>query len=171
MVGRRRAWLDLRGVSRADSQRSAPEIRENKMKSNPLTPELYVSHFQKSFDFYTKILDFTVEYQRENPLFAFLFYQGSHLMIQELDPQEDETFITGSFEYPLGRGINFQIETDNVQKLYAALKAYDYPLRREIKDSWYQVGNVLHGCRQILVQDPDGYLLRFSQDIGEKPAS
>lgn len=139
------------------------------MKFNPLTPELYVSHFQESFDFYTKILGFTVEYQRENPLFAFLSYQGSHLMIQELDPQEDEAFITGSFEYPLGRGINFQIDTDNVQKLYDALKTYDYPLRREIKDSWYQVGNVLHGCRQILVQDPDGYLLRFSQDIGEKP--
>jgi hypothetical protein len=60
---------------------------------------------------------------------------------------------------------------DNVQKLYASLKAYTYPLRREIQDSWYQVGNVLHGCRQILVQDPDGYLLRFSQDIGEKSAS
>jgi catechol 2,3-dioxygenase-like lactoylglutathione lyase family enzyme len=141
------------------------------MKFNPLIPELYVSHFQESFDFYTKILAFTVEYQRENPLFAFLSYQGSHLMIQELDPHEDKAFITGRFEYPLGRGINFQIDTDNVQKLYASLKAYTYPLRREIQDSWYQVGNVLHGCRQILVQDPDGYLLRFSQDIGEKSAS
>ena len=90
-------------------------------------------------------------------------------MIQEFDPREDEAFITGSFEHPLGRGINFQIETDNVQKLYASLKTHDYPLRREIKDSWYQVGNVLHGCRQILVQDPDGYLLRFSQNIGTKP--
>lgn len=139
------------------------------MKFQPLTPELYVSHFSESFDFYTKILNFTAEYQRENPLFAFLSYQGSHLMIQELDPQEDEAFITGKFEYPLGRGINFQIETDNVQKVYASLKAHDYPIRREIKDSWYQVGHVLHGCRQILVQDPDGYLLRFSQDIGVQP--
>jgi catechol 2,3-dioxygenase-like lactoylglutathione lyase family enzyme len=141
------------------------------MQFNPLIPELYVSHFQKSLDFYTKISGFNVEYQRENPLFAFLSYQGSHLMIQELDPQEDEAFITGSFEYPLGRGINFQIETDNVQELYASLKAYAYPIRRGIQDSWYKVGNVLHGCRQILVQDPDGYLLRFSQDIGEKLAT
>jgi catechol 2,3-dioxygenase-like lactoylglutathione lyase family enzyme len=139
------------------------------MKSHPLTPELYISHFQESFDFYTKILDFTVEYQRENPLFAFLSYQGSNLMLQDLDPHEDEAFITGSFEYPLGRGINFQIDTDNVQKVYDSLKKHDYPLRRERKDSWYKVGNVLRECRQILVQDPDGYLLRFSQDIGEKP--
>jgi len=139
------------------------------MKSQPLTPEFYVSHFQESFDFYTKILNFTVEYQREHPLFAFLSYQGSHLMIQEFDPHEDEAFLTGSFEYPLGRGINFQIKTDNVQNVSASLKAHDYPLRREIQESWYQVGHVLHGCRQLLVQDPDGYLWRFSQDIGEKP--
>ncbi|MDQ2718013.1 MAG: VOC family protein [Chloroflexota bacterium] len=112
-----------------------------------------------------------MEYQRENPLFAFLSYQGSHLMIQELDPHEDEAFITGSFEYPFGRGINFQIDTDNVQKLYDSLKEHNYPLRRDIKDSWYKVGSVLRGCRQILVQDPDGYLLRFSQDIGEKSAN
>lgn len=139
------------------------------MKSHPLTPELYVSHFQKSLDFYTTILGFTVEYQRENPPFAFLSYQGSHLMIQEIDPHEDEAFITGNFEYPLGRGINFQIETDDVQNVCDALRASDYPLRRALQDSWYQVGHVLRGCRQILVQDPDGYLLRFSQGIGEMP--
>lgn len=139
------------------------------MKSNFLNPELYVTDFQKSLDFYTKILGFEVEYQRTDPLFVFLSYNGSHIMIQELDPNEDEEFITGKFEYPLGRGVNFQINTDNVQKLSNSLKENNYPLRRDVKDSWYKVGNILSGCRQILVQDPDGYLLRFSQNIGEKP--
>jgi lactoylglutathione lyase len=139
------------------------------MTSPPLTPELYVSHFQRSLEFYTKTLGFTVEYQREDPLFAFLSYQGSHLMIQEFDPREGAAFITGSFEYPLGRGINFQIETDDIHCVHDALRASNYPLRREMQDSWYQVGHVLRGCRQILVQDPDGYLLRFAQNIGEKP--
>lgn len=138
------------------------------MKSNSLKPELYVSDFQKSLDFYTKILDFTVEYQRTNPLFAFLSYQGSQLMIQEVDPNEDKTFITGTYEYPFGRGINFQIETDNVEKLVESLKSHNYPLRRELQDSWYKKGNILSGSRQILVQDPNGYLLRFSQDLGER---
>lgn len=41
------------------------------MKSNPLKPELYVTDFKKSLQFYTEILGFTIEYQRENPLFAF----------------------------------------------------------------------------------------------------
>lgn len=140
----------------------------NLMKSNPLKPELYVTDFQKSLNFYTKILCFTVEYQRDNPSFASLSYQGSQLMIQEIDPNEDKAFITGTYEYPLGRGINFQIDTNDVQKLSDSLKEQNYPLRRDIKDSWYKVENALSGCRQILVQDPDGYLLRFSEDLGKK---
>jgi lactoylglutathione lyase len=140
------------------------------LKSNHLEPELYVTDFEKSLDFYHNILGFKIEYQRDNPPFAFLSYQGSNVMIQELDPNEDKAFITGDFEYPFGRGINFQIDTENVQRLNDSLKDRNYPLRRPIQDSWYKVGNVLRGCRQILVQDPDGYLLRFSQGIGEKPA-
>ncbi|MBI4039069.1 VOC family protein [Candidatus Daviesbacteria bacterium] len=118
------------------------------MKSNPIKPELYVSNFQKSLDFYTKILGFNVEYQRTDPLFAFLSYQGSHLMIQELDLNEDKTFITGSYEYPLGRGINFQIDTDEVEQIAQSLKSHNYPLRKDIQDSWYKKGNILSGCLQ-----------------------
>ncbi len=140
------------------------------MKSSQLVPELYVTDFKKSLQFYTESLGFTIEHQRENPSFAFLSHQGSKLMIQELDPNEDKAFITGNYEYPLGRGINFQIDTDNVEGLAKSLKSQNYPLRRELQDSWYKKGNMLTGCRQILVQDPDGYLLRFSEDIGEKPA-
>lgn len=138
------------------------------MKSNPLKPELYVTDFQKSFNFYKNILGFTVEYRREHPSFAFLSYQGSQIMIQELDPNEDKAFITGPYEYPFGRGINFQINTDNIEKLAESLKSSNYPLKRDIQDSWYKKGDIYSGSRQILVQDPDGYLLRFSQDLGEK---
>lgn len=138
------------------------------MKSNSLKPELYVTDFPKSLSFYKNILGFTVEYQREHPSFAFLSYQGSQIIIQELDPDEDKAFITGSFEYPFGRGINFQIRTDNIEKLAEVLKSNNYPLKRDIQDSWYKKGNIFSGSRQILVQDPDGYLLRFSKDLGEK---
>ena len=139
------------------------------MKTDQLKPELYVTDFEKSLFFYHNILGFIVEYSRENPLFAFLSYQGSNIMIQESDPNEDKAFITGDLKYPFGRGINFQIDTSNIHQLNDSLRSRNYPLRRAIHDSWYRVGNVLVGCRQILVQDPDGYLLRFSQDIGEKP--
>ncbi len=141
------------------------------MEFKPLKPELYVSNFEKSLHFYSEILDFKVEYTRENPKFAFLSFQRSQIMIQELDPNEEDEYVTGKFEYPFGRGINFQIDTDNVEKLVNSLKSHNYPLRRDIQDSWYKVKDMFHGCRQILVQDPDGYLLRFSQGIGEKPVT
>lgn len=138
------------------------------MRFNTLLPELYVSNFPESLNFYSKIIGFTVEYTRENPSFAFLSLGDAQIMIQEIDPDEKEEYVTGSFDYPLGRGINFQIDVPNVEEIADAIKDNNYPLRRDLYDSWYKVEDRTHGCRQILVQDPDGYLLRFSQGIGEK---
>jgi len=138
------------------------------MKFNALLPELYVRDFRKSLDFFIRVLGFKKEYGRPTPQFAFLSYQGSQLMIQEED--NDEDWHNGKLEYPYGRGLNFQIHTDNVEIVISSLKAFKYPLKRGVKDSWYKAENILFGCREILVMDPDGYLLRFSQGIGEKPA-
>lgn len=54
-------------------------------------------------------------------------------MIQELDPNEDDEYITGKFEYQFGRGINFQIDTKNVQELTDSLESHKYPLRETYK--------------------------------------
>lgn len=139
------------------------------MRFNNILPELYVIDFEKSLRFYIIILGFKLEYQRSDPKFAFLSYQGSQLMIQQED--DDKEWHNGKPEYPYGRGINFQIETDNVQKIIDSLNKNKYPLKRGVKDSWYKVKNTLHGCREILVMDPSGYLLRFSQGLGKKPAN
>jgi len=134
------------------------------MRFNSLIPELYVSDYNKSLNFYTS-LGFKIEYKREKPKFAFLSYQGSQIMIQEFEPSEKEA---EKIQQPFGRGINFQIETDNIQTIINSLNKHNYLLKRGVKDSWYRENNILHGCREILVTDPDGYLLRFSQGIGEK---
>lgn len=139
------------------------------MKFNSLNPEFYVFDYSKSLHFYVDILGFRVAYTRENPKFAFLTFENSQIMIQEIDPNDVDEYVTGEFTYPLGRGINFQIDTNAVEKIAESLKNNNYPLRRDVQDSWYKVKDVLHGCRQILVQDPNGYLLRFSQGIGTKP--
>ena len=131
----------------------------------PLVPELYISDYQKSIHFYVDLIGFKVEYSRPSPRFAFLSYQGSQLMIQELMPGETER---EKLEYPYGRGINFQIETTSVAKIINSLENDNYPLRRGIKDNWYRNGDIEYGCREILVNDPDGYLLRFSEDIGTR---
>ena len=89
-------------------------------------------------------------------------------MIQELGEGEGEGEKEEMMlEKPFGRGINFQIDTKDVQVIVNSLQKNNYPITRGIKDSWYR-GDNLPGCREILVNDPDGYLLRFSQDIPAK---
>ncbi len=39
-----------------------------------------------------------------------------------------------------------------------------------LEEKWYRRDEVALGVRQFIVQDPDGYLLRLSQDIGTRPA-
>jgi len=138
------------------------------MKFLPIIAELFVVDFKKSLHFYIDILGFKIEYQRENPNFAFLSYGKSQMMIQELKPGEKET---EKLEYPFGRGINFQIKTNSVNKIIGFLKKHSYPLTRGVKDGWYKGNKTYYGCREILVNDPDGYLLRFSEDLGEKKTS
>lgn len=135
-------------------------------KFNPIMPELYVSDYEKSLKFYTEILGFKLEYDRQDPLFGFLSYNGSQLMIQQREPDDEHT---GELEHPYGRGINFQIETPDIEALVDSLKKSNYPLRSELKDYWRKIaGEVLSGSREFQVLDPDGYFLRFSQHIGTK---
>lgn len=130
----------------------------------PLVPELSVSDFQKSLDFYTKTLGFKVEYDRPEKKFALLSFENSQIMINE----HNDTWTTGKLEYPLGRGINFQIDCSNVDLLVEKLKVVNYKLFQEVEENWYRKDNKELGNREFLVQDPDGYLLRFAQYLGER---
>jgi len=137
------------------------------MKFNKLIPELSVTDINKSIEFYTKILGFKIEYRREECKFAFLSFHGSQIMVE----QRNGNWETGKLEYPLGRGINFQIEAPDIDSLVKSLQARKYPIMIRPKENWYRVGNKLCGNREFLVMDPDGYLLRFSQDLGKRALS
>ena len=133
------------------------------MKYNKMIPELGVSDFKRTLEFYN-LIGFKIEYAREEKEFAFLSMDEVQLMIEVLNGNWE----TGKPEYPYGRGINFQIEVENVNEIYNKLKQFNYPIKFDMQENWYRSGNVLLGCKEFLVMDPDGYLLRFSQDIGEK---
>ena len=136
------------------------------MKSNSLIPELSISNFEKSIEFYTKILRFTIDYQREEEGFAFLSLGKSQIMIDQIG--KGRTWKTDKFEYPLGRGVNFQIEVSKIEPLLQNLKKNKVKLFLEPEDKWYRKKGKQVGNRQFLVQDPDGYLLRFFEDLGTK---
>ncbi|MCX6649967.1 MAG: VOC family protein [Candidatus Bathyarchaeota archaeon] len=136
------------------------------MKFNPLVPELSVSNLPRSRAFYVDTLGFKVEYERPANKFIYLSLQGAQIMIEETNGH----WSTGELEHPYGRGINFQFAVDNVNALIESLRENDVPLFRPLTESWYRGGDTLYGQTEFLIQDPDGYLLRFAQDIGSKPA-
>lgn len=135
----------------------------------PLTPELLCSNIQISLAFYTEILGFTIDYQRPEDGFVMLERQGARLMLEQIDPNSTTTWIAGPLEHPFGRGMNLQIETINVDELYSKVQNAKATIFLPIKDSWYRANDVYLGCREFIVQDPDGYLLRFQEFLGGRP--
>ncbi len=137
------------------------------MNFNRLIPELSVSDYKKSLDFYVNLLGFSVAYVREEECFALISLQGAQLMLEERNCHWE----TGKMEHPYGRGMNLQIEVDQVDPLVEKLQRKGYPFFRDVRENWYAVKDVLWGSREFLVQDPDGYLLRFAEEIGVQTSS
>jgi len=137
------------------------------MNWNQMIPELDVFDLEKSLEFYTKFIGFSVVYTREEDKFAFLQMQNVQLMIQEID-FENNKWQVDTLKYPLGNGINFQIDVTNIDEIYNRLKENNYNIFVEMEEHWYRKDNVLMGCKEFLVQDPNGYLLRFSEDLEDK---
>jgi catechol 2,3-dioxygenase-like lactoylglutathione lyase family enzyme len=135
------------------------------MKTAKLVPELVCSDVARSLTFYTGVLGFRVLYQRPSERFAFLDREGAQLMIEQ---SVGRRFVAGELEQPYGRGINLQIEVDDVERLYADVQAASAQIYLPLEDKWYGRGIVQLGSRQFIVQDPDGYLLRFFQDLGQR---
>ena len=127
---------------------------------NRMVPELTVTDFAASLHFYTAILGFSVRIQRQQPDFAYLCYGEAQLMIEQSHPQG---WNTAELNWPLGRGINFQIEVDDIQVVLARVQKQCIPLYRPLRDTVYDTGGTTACQREFLLQDPDGYLLRFSQ--------
>lgn len=127
---------------------------------NPMVPELTVTDFTASLHFYTVVLGFSVRIQRQQPDFAYLCYGEVQLMIEQFHPQG---WNIADLRWPLGRGINFQIEVDDVQAVLMRLQQHAVPLYRPLRDNHCDIGETTACQREFLVQDPDGYLLRFSQ--------
>jgi catechol 2,3-dioxygenase-like lactoylglutathione lyase family enzyme len=136
---------------------------------NALIPELSVTSLRVSLDFYTRVLGFSISYQREEDGFAFLHLGHAQLMIDQID--KGRTWNTAPFEYPLGRGVNFQIEVDGVEPLIARLEQNGFDLFLGVEERWYRENDHEVGNKQFLVTDPDGYLLRFTEHLGRRAIS
>ncbi len=137
---------------------------------NALVPEFAVSDWRKSKAFYCEVLGFEMVYEREDEGFCYLRLGEAELMIDQIGA--GRTFDGGHLPetYPFGRGLNVQIEVPSVDPMLRSLQAAGHALFLDQEEKWYRVGAELRGNRQFVVADPDGYLLRFYQDLGAKAA-
>ena len=128
------------------------------MKFNSLIPELTVSDIEATKRFYVNVLRFKVEYERPEDKFVFLLYENNQMMFE----QENGHWNVGALEHPYGRGINFEMTVSDVEGLYTRILDFGIKPFREMKISHYRNGDEDIVQKEFLIQDPDGYLLRFT---------
>ena len=128
------------------------------MDFNNLIPELSVFDILQTKNFY-KELGFKIEYERQKEKFIFMSFQDSQFMFEQI---HDDGWNIGELVYPLGRGINFSIAVDDIEELYQLVKSLNIELYRELTRNIYQVNGIEETQIEFLIQDPNGYLLRFT---------
>ena len=127
------------------------------MKFNSLIPELSVSNIENSIKFYTSI-GFQIMYERKNDKFCFLELENNQIMIEQIN----NNWNTGILEYPFGRGINISMSIKNIEQYYNEIKEKNIKIFQEIQVNKCQVDKITYEDKEFLIQDPDGYLLRFN---------
>ncbi len=126
-----------------------------------LVPELSVTDLAASLRFWCDLLGFSVAYARPEAGFAYLQRGKLQIMLCKINNEWE----TGPLEHPLGRGINFQMEVLDCGPILTALNQAGWPLFRPVEEKHYKIGDAWEVCREFLVQDPDGYLLRFASEF------
>ena len=128
------------------------------MDFNNLIPELSVFDIVQTKNFYEE-LGFKIEYERQEEKFVFMSFQDSQFMFEQI---HDEGWNTGELIYPLGRGINFSIAVDDIENLYTLVKSKKLEIYKKLTKSVYLVNGIEEIQMEFLIQDPNGYLLRFT---------
>ena len=128
------------------------------MDFNNLIPELSVFDILQTKNFYEE-LGFKIEYERQEEKFVFMSFQDSQFMFEQI---HDEGWNTGELIYPLGREINFSIAVDDIENLYTLVKSKRLEIYKKLTKSVYLVNGIEEIQMEFLIQDPNGYLLRFT---------
>lgn len=131
-----------------------------------LVCELLVEDLEVSRAFWEGVLGFAVAYQRPEQGFVYLERpDGAQVMLC----RRSGNWETGPLERPYGRGVMFQVYVDSLQATRAALQQTAHPIVAGPREVWRRWGDREGGKREIVVQDPDGYLVMLAEDLGERP--
>jgi catechol 2,3-dioxygenase-like lactoylglutathione lyase family enzyme len=133
------------------------------MSRPALVPELGITDLAASLRFWRDICGFAVVYDRPEEGFACIERDGARIMLDRLGETRD--WVAAPLQAPFGRGMNLEIAVSAVQPLLDACAAAAWPLFLAPEERSYRVGAGAVRVRQFIVQDPDGYLVRFSERL------
>jgi catechol 2,3-dioxygenase-like lactoylglutathione lyase family enzyme len=111
------------------------------MEWNALVPELVVADYERSKAFYVDVFGFAGRFEGRR---------------------------AGSDTSTKGKGLHFQIEIPAISGMLERLDKASVPLASDVVESWYRQDTLLHGQKEFFVADPDGYLYRFYEYIGQR---
>jgi catechol 2,3-dioxygenase-like lactoylglutathione lyase family enzyme len=131
-----------------------------------IVPELICSDIERSLAFYAS-LGFRVAYARPEERFALVERDGGARLMLEQPSSEDRLFPRAPLEHPYGRGVNLEIEVDDVDAVWTRAAGAEVVL--PLEERWYARGADEVHVRQFAIADPDGYILRFSQTLATRP--
>jgi len=97
-------------------------------------------------------------YERKEDKFCFLQFEENQIMIEEVN----NNWNTGKLEYPYGRGINISMMINDIDVFYNNIQKSDMDIFKKLDIHQYKVDNKIFFDKEFLIQDPDGYLLRFN---------
>jgi catechol 2,3-dioxygenase-like lactoylglutathione lyase family enzyme len=129
-----------------------------------LVPELDVSDLDVSLAFYEQSCGFEAVYARPEERFVYLALGGAELMLQQA-AGPGRRFRTAPLQRPFGRGVNLQIEVEDVTRIWQRCLERAVEIVVPIEERSYRAGSATLTSRQFVAADPDGYLLRFFTDI------
>lgn len=132
-----------------------------------MVPELIVTDLVASIAFYA-LLGFRIVYQRPAEHFVYLSLgDGIDLMLEQAD-QRDRLYPRAALERPYGRGMNLSIDVRDAGAISSALADAGHQVQDPLQERWYARTNDEVGTRELTVADPDGYLLRPTENLGTR---
>jgi catechol 2,3-dioxygenase-like lactoylglutathione lyase family enzyme len=135
------------------------------MEWNALVPELVVADYALSKAFYVDRFGFSLRFERPENKFGYFDLGSAQIMLLE---DANRPIYQMHRSGPKGKGLHFQIELPSIAGILERLNKAAIPLASAVVESWYRQDAVLHGQREFFVSDPDGYLFRFYEYIGER---
>jgi len=118
--------------------------------------ELFTSDMEKSVNFYTEVLGFTMEGEKINRSYQPVKKGNVVIGIGPISKlSKDHYFNPNLKNMRKGYGVEIVLEVKNIQKVYEQVKSNGYPIHGPLTmQNW--------GLEDFRLIDPDGYYLRIT---------